>query len=363
MNLATASHVGRGRLTAVTHDGGQIFMPQDGVADPGQIRRRYLVTGGAGFIGSHVSEALIQQGHEVVGLDNLSTGDAANVAGLSSAESYRLVLGSVLDDQLLDELAEECDVLVHLAAAVGVKLIVEQPLRSLVTNIRGTENVIAAAHRYRTRLFIASSSEVYGKNTNVPLHESSDCVVGAPSRSRWGYALSKAVDECLAMAYSREKGMSTVIGRFFNTVGPRQSPSYGMVIPRMIQQALAGEAVTVFGDGTQTRCFCHVSDVVAAVLGLLDRPEAEGDVFNIGSTEEVTINELAGRVIAATGSSSKVVQIPYAQVYTSGFEDMMRRVPDIRKINSLTGWRATQDLDGILRGMIDHAVTQARTSL
>jgi UDP-glucose 4-epimerase len=262
----------------------------------------------------------------------------------------------------VDELVERCDIVVHLAAAVGVKLIVEQPLQSLLTNIRGTEHVIEAAHRHGRRAFIASSSEVYGKNGDVPLHEMSDSVLGPPSRSRWGYALSKSVDESLAMAYSREKGMSTVIGRFFNTVGPRQSPAYGMVIPRMIEQALAGEPVTVFGDGTQTRCFCHVSDVVRAVLGLLDEPNAEGEVFNIGSTEEVTINELAGRVIAATGSSSKVARIPYAQVYTSGFEDVMRRVPDIRKINSLTGWSPTQDLDGILRGMVDHAVTQARTS-
>jgi UDP-glucose 4-epimerase len=337
-------------------------MPHDDAASQVQARRRYLVTGGAGFIGSHLTAALITTGHEVVVLDDLSTGTKTNLAGLSYDGAHRLVRGSVLDAQLVDELVERCDIVVHLAAAVGVKLIVEQPLRSLLTNIRGTEHVIEAAHRHGRRAFIASSSEVYGKNGDVPLHEMSDSVLGPPSRSRWGYALSKSVDESLAMAYSREKGMSTVIGRFFNTVGPRQSPAYGMVIPRMIEQALAGEPVTVFGDGTQTRCFCHVSDVVRAVLGLLDEPNAEGEVFNIGSTEEVTINELAGRVIAATGSSSKVARIPYAQVYTSGFEDVMRRVPDIRKINSLTGWSPTQDLDGILRGMVDHAVTQARTS-
>jgi UDP-glucose 4-epimerase len=327
------------------------------MADPGHSRRRYLVTGGAGFIGSYVSEALVEAGHEVVGLDNLATGNAANVAALSSNAAYRLVLGSVLDTQLLDELVEECDVVIHLAAAVGVKLIVEQPLRSLVTNIRGTEHVIEAAHRYRRRLFIASSSEVYGKNGDVPLHERSDSVVGPPTRSRWGYALSKAVDECLALAYGREKGLSTVIGRFFNTVGPRQSPSYGMVIPRMIEQALAGDPLTIYGAGTQTRCFCHVRDVVGAVLGLLDQPQAEGDVFNIGSTEEVSINALAERVIAATSSSSEVVRIPYEKVYTSGFEDMMRRVPDIRKINSLIGWSPTHDLDAILRTMVEHTVT------
>jgi UDP-glucose 4-epimerase len=333
-------------------------MPHDGVADRGQARRRYLITGGAGFIGSHVSEALINSGHQVVALDNLSTGSETNVAGLSVRGAYRLVLGSVLDAQLLDELVEQCDIVIHLAAAVGVKLIVEQPLRSLVTNIRGTEHVIEAAHRYRRRVFIASSSEVYGKNGDAPLHEMSDCVVGPPTRSRWGYALSKAVDECLAMAYARERGMSTVIGRFFNTVGPRQSPSYGMVIPRMLEQALSGDPITVFGDGTQTRCFCHVSDVVRAVLGLLALPAAEGEVFNIGSTEEVTINELADRVVAITHSSSPVVRIPYEQAYTSGFEDMMRRVPDTRKIKALIGWSPTYDLDSILRTMVEHAAVR-----
>lgn len=321
------------------------------VASP---RHRYLVTGGAGFIGSHLSEALLERGHEVVALDNLSTGSAANVESLQSDGSYRLVLGSVLDTQLLDELVEECDTVLHLAAAVGVKLVVEQPLRSLVTNIRGTEHVIEAAHRYRRAVFIASSSEVYGKNTDVPLHEASDCVVGTPSKSRWGYSLSKAIDEHLAMAYSREKGLTTVIARFFNTVGPRQSPSYGMVIPRMIEQALAGDPLTVFGDGTQTRCFCHVTDVVRAVIGLLEEPRAQRDVFNIGSTEEVSINELARRVIDVTGSASQVVHIPYEQVYSSGFEDMLRRVPDTTKINSLLGWNPTHKLDSILRSMLEH---------
>jgi UDP-glucose 4-epimerase len=332
-------------------------MPHDRADRQGQAPRRYLITGGAGFIGSHLGAALITAGHEVVVLDNLSTGSETNLAGLSEEGAHRLVLGSVLDAQLVDELVEQCDIVVHLAAAVGVKLIVEQPLHSLVTNIRGTEHVIEAAHRHRRRAFIASSSEVYGKNGEVPLHEMSDCVLGPPSRSRWGYALSKSVDECLAMAYSREKGLSTVIGRFFNTVGPRQSPSYGMVIPRMIKQALAGEPVTVFGDGTQTRCFCHVSDVVRAVLGLLDEPDADGDVFNIGSTEEVSINELADRVIALTRSVSTVVRVPYDEVYTSGFEDIAQRVPDTRKLSSLIGWRPTHDLDSILRTMVDHSAT------
>lgn len=331
-------------------------MPHDGAAGQQQARRRYLVTGGAGFIGSHLSAALITGGHEVVVLDDLSTGSETNLAGLPDDGAHQLVRGSVLDAQLVDELVQRCDIVVHLAAAVGVRLIVEQPLRSLLTNIRGTEHVIEAAHRHGRRAFIASSSEVYGKNGDVPLHEMSDSVLGPPGRSRWGYALSKSVDESLAMAYSREKGMSTVIGRFFNTVGPRQSPAYGMVIPRMIAQAVAGEPVTVFGDGTQTRCFCHVSDVVRAVLGLLEEPDADGDVFNIGSTEEVSINELAQRVIALTQSVSTVVRIPYDEVYNSGFEDIPRRVPDTRKLSSLIAWRPTYDLDAILRTMVDHAV-------
>jgi UDP-glucose 4-epimerase len=332
-------------------------MPDDASAT-GLGGSRYLVTGGAGFIGSYLSEALIEHGHEVVALDNLSTGSDANVADLSANSSFRLVLGSVLDTQLLDELVEACDSIIHLAAAVGVKLVVEQPLRSLVTNIRGTEHVIEAAHRYRRPVFIASSSEVYGKNTDVPLHEASDCVVGTPSRSRWGYSLSKAVDEHLAMAYSREKGLPTVIARFFNTVGPRQSPSYGMVIPRMIQQALADAPITVFGDGTQTRCFCHVTDVVRAVQALLDEPGARGEAFNIGSTEEVSINELAARIITVTQSASTVVHVPYDEVYSSGFEDMLRRVPDTGKIKALIGWRPTHNLDGILQNMVEHTRTK-----
>lgn len=328
-------------------------MPRDLVADATSAPRRHLVTGGAGFIGSYVSEALIERGHDVVALDNLSTGSERNVASLSENNHFRLVLGSVLDTQLLDELVDECDSVVHLAAAVGVKLVMEQPLRSLVTNIRGTEHVVEATHRYRRPLFVASSSEVYGKNTDVPLHEDSDCVVGSPSRSRWGYSLSKAVDEHLALAYSREKGLSVVIARFFNTVGPRQSPSYGMVIPRMIAQALAGDPVTVFGDGTQTRCFCHVGDVVRAVVCLLEEPKADGEVFNVGSNEEVTIEELARRVIGVTGSSSAIAHVPYEKAYGSGFEDMVRRVPDTRKINSLIDWSPAHDLDSILRAMVE----------
>ena len=324
-----------------------------------QPQRRYLVTGGAGFIGSHISEALIARGHEVVALDDLSTGSGANVEALASTGRFRLVKGSVLDAAVVDELVAQCDGVLHLAAAVGVKLIVEQPLRSLVTNVRGSENVIDSAHRHERWLYVASSSEVYGKNRDLPLHEESDCVVGPPSRSRWGYSLSKAIDEHLALAYSRERGLAVVIGRFFNTVGPRQSPSYGMVIPRMISQALAGEPVTVFGDGTQTRCFCHVDDVVGAVLGLLGEPTAVGQVFNIGSTEEVSIGALAERIIAITRSPSQIVRIPYEQAYVAGFEDMARRVPDTSRIRSLLGWAPAHNLDAILRSMM--GATAARS--
>jgi UDP-glucose 4-epimerase len=322
------------------------------VRHAGDDARRYLVTGGAGFIGSHVCDALRGRGNQVVALDDLSTGDVRNLAPLLSTDGFRLVTASILDTDALDTVVAGCDTVIHLAAAVGVKLVVEQPLHSLVTNVRGTENVIEAAHRHGSVLFVASSSEVYGKNPNLPLHEESDCVVGPPSRSRWGYSVSKSIDEHLARAFSAERGLRVVIGRLFNTVGPRQSPSYGMVIPRMIAQALAGEPITVFGDGNQTRCFCHVGDVVRAVLALVDEPAALGETCNIGSTEEVSINQLAQRVLAMTGSASTITHIPYEQVYTAGFEDMLRRVPDTSRITQLTGWTPTCDLDAILADVL-----------
>lgn len=315
---------------------------------------RYLITGGAGFIGSHLAEVLIEQGREVVLLDNLSTGSVANIAHLEGVPGASFVLGSVLDAQLLDELVESAEVVVHLAAAVGVKLVVEQPLRSLITNIRGCEHVIEASHRYRRKLFIASSSEVYGKNSAGPLSENADSVIGAPSLSRWGYSMSKAVDEYLAIAYWNEKGLPSVIGRFFNTVGPRQSPSYGMVIPRLVSQALRGDELTVFGDGTQTRCFCHVRDVVGAVVRLIDDPRAHGEAFNIGSTEEVSVGDLAERVLRATGSNSRIMYIPYERAYGRGFEDMLRRVPSTDKLHRLTGWAPTWTLDQIIDSVVDH---------
>lgn len=313
---------------------------------------RYLVTGGAGFIGSHLVDALIAAGHEAVVLDNLSTGSTRNNASVTGHERFTYVPGSVLDAQLVDELVEGCEAIVHLAAAVGVRLIVEQPLKTLVTNIRGSETVLEAAHRYRRPVFIASTSEIYGKNSSPGLSETSDRVLGAPSMNRWAYSTSKAVEEYLAFAYHKDKGIPTRIARFFNTVGPRQTAAYGMVIPRMIEQALRNDAVTVFGDGQQSRCFCHVEDVVSATIGLLDHAEAVGEAFNVGSTEEVTMNELAARVVEMTGSTGGVTNVPYQEAYGPGFEDMRRRVPSTAKIEQLTGWRAEKNLDQILQDMM-----------
>lgn len=316
---------------------------------------RYLVTGGAGFIGSHLVEALLAQGHQVVVLDNLSTGRMANLGAVKNDPGLRFVHGSVLDDLAVDQAIQGCDIVVHLAAAVGVKLIVEQPLYSLTTNIKGAITVLEAAHRYRCQVMVASSSEIYGKNGAGPLSEQSDRVLGSPAVSRWAYSTSKAVDEILAYAYHRERSLPTIVVRLFNTVGPRQSPAYGMVIPRFVRQALAGEPLTVYGDGTQTRCFCHVDDVVDALIRLLNEPKATGDVFNVGSSEEISIEELARRVIARTGGRSTVVHLPYEVAYEVGFEDMDRRVPDVSKVEALTGWRATHNLNEILEDVIAEA--------
>jgi UDP-glucose 4-epimerase len=259
---------------------------------------------------------------------------------------------------LVDELVNECDIVVHLAAAVGVKLVVEHPLRSITTNIRGSEVVIGAAHRYRRKILVASTSEIYGKNGSGPLSETSDRVLGDLSIARWAYSTAKAVDEMLASAYHRERGLPTVVVRLFNTVGPRQSPAYGMVIPRLIRQALAGEPLTVFGDGRQTRCFCHVADVVRALLMLLDESDAVGNVYNVGSTEEVSIAELAQRVLTATTSDSTIEYIPYSEAYGIGFEDMQRRLPDVGKLRALTGWTPEFSLDHILAETIAEAALE-----
>lgn len=317
----------------------------------------YLITGGAGFIGGHLAESLLARGDSVVALDNLSTGRLGNLDRSVGHPRFRFVQASVLDELAVDEAVHEADVVVHLAAAVGVKLITEQPLRSFTTNIRGSEIVIEAAHRYRRKVLIASTSEIYGK-AGGPLSETTDRVLGTPEVARWAYSVAKSVDEILAFAYHKERGLPMVIVRLFNTVGPRQSPAYGMVVPRLVRQALAGEPLTVHGDGTQTRCFCHVADVVRALVGVLDDQRAEGKVFNIGSTEEVSIGELAERIIRRTGTTSTVAIIPYGQAYEAGFEDMERRVPDTSKLRDLTGWRPRFSLDEILDQTIADALRE-----
>ena len=316
---------------------------------------RYLVTGGAGFIGSHLAEALIRREDEVVVLDDLSTGRAENLTHLD--EGVRFVHGSVLDPLVVDELARETDVIVHLAAAVGVRLVVEKPLRSFLTNIRGAEVALEAALRYRRRILLASTSEVYGKNDHTPFHEDDDRVMGSAAVARWGYAVSKAVDEILGFAYHRERGLPVIVARLFNTVGPRQTGAYGMVLPRFVAQAVAGTPITVYGDGRQRRCFCHVSDAVDALLGLLEERQAEGNAFNVGSTEEVEICELAERVINAAASTSKIQLVPYEEAFPEGFEDMRRRVPDVSRIHDLIGWEPKRSLDDIIAELVDLART------
>ncbi|MER7503243.1 GDP-mannose 4,6-dehydratase [Nonomuraea pusilla] len=322
--------------------------------------RTYLITGGSGFVGSHLTDALLARGDSVLVLDNLSTGRFEN---LPSHPRLRFVHGSVLDELVVDELVNQCDVVVHLAAAVGVRLIVEQPLRCLTTNIRGSEIVIEAAHRYRKKTLIASTSEIYGKNCSGPLREDADRVLGSPAIARWSYSTAKAVDEILANAYHRERGLPTVVVRLFNTVGPRQSAAYGMVIPRLVRQAINGEPLTVFGDGSQTRCFAHVADVVEALLLLLDSDAAVGQTFNIGSAQEVSILDLARLVIEHTGSSAEIELVPYAEAYRRGFEDMRRRVPDTTRIRELTGWTPRRTLDEILTEVVKEAREELAATL
>ncbi|MEV5778345.1 NAD-dependent epimerase/dehydratase family protein [Streptomyces antimycoticus] len=315
--------------------------------------KKYLLTGGAGFIGSHLADALLAQGHRVTVLDNLSTGSEANLRQAAQHPGFTLVRGSVLDELMVDELVHACDVVVHLAAAVGVHLIIEQPLHSFTTNIRGSEIVIEAAHRYRRKIMMVSTSEIYGKNGRLPLTEDSDRVLGSPAVSRWAYSTAKAVDEILANAYHRERGLPTVTVRLFNTVGPRQTGAYGMVIPRLVQQALRGERLTVYGDGSQSRCFAHVADVVDAFLLLLDSEEAIGQVFNVGTQQEVSILRLAEKIVRLTDSPSQIRLVPYADAYAPGFEDMQRRMPDTTRLTAVTGWRARWDLTRILTHVIE----------
>ena len=329
-----------------------------------------LITGGAGFIGSHLADALLDQGHAVVALDNLSTGCQENCAHHQGNPAFQLVVGSILDERLVDKYMERCDIVFHLAAAVGVQLIVNHPLESLTTNIRGSEIVLEMAHRYRKKVLITSTSEIYGKNTNGPLKENEDRILGSPLKSRWAYSTSKAVDEILAYTCWKEKGLPTVIVRLFNTVGPRQTGAYGMVIPRFVQQALAGEPLTVYGDGEQSRCFLHVKDAVRALMALPELPEAVGEAYNIGSQEEVTIRQLAQQIVDLTGSSSTIRFVPYDQAYEQGFEDMARRIPDISKIHRAVGFSPTMTLDDILRSVMGYyrnrpasSVQKATTSI
>ncbi len=313
-----------------------------------------LITGGAGFVGSHLAERLLEQGHEVAVLDNLSTGSIDNIAHLKGATGFSYVVDTITNEPLLAEMIDGSDVVFHLAAAVGVKLIVEQPVHTIETNVHGTEVVLKHANKKKKLVFIASTSEVYGKSTNVPYREGSDLTLGPTSKHRWAYACSKLIDEFLALAYWKERKLPVVIVRLFNTVGPRQTGRYGMVLPTFVRQALAELPITVFGDGTQSRSFTYVGDVVGALIRLAEEPRAIGQVFNIGNTGEVTIRDLAQRVKEMTGSGSPIHYVPYDEAYEQGFEDMPRRVPDISKVRELIGYEPTLGLDEIIRTVIEH---------
>ncbi len=314
---------------------------------------RVLITGGAGFVGSHLAEALLERGDEVFVLDNLSTGSMDNIQHLKSHPRFHYTIDSVTNEPLLAEMIDRADTVVHLAAAVGVKLIVEAPVHTIETNVHGTEVVLKHANKKKKLVLIASTSEVYGKSTDVPFGEDADLVLGPTTKHRWAYACSKMIDEFLALAYWKERKLPVIIVRLFNTVGPRQTGQYGMVIPNFVRQALAGQPITVFGDGTQSRSFTYVGDVVRAMVALIDEPRAVGQVFNIGNRGEISINALAARIKELTGSSSDIVLVPYDQAYESGFEDMPRRVPDISKISSLVGYAPTVQLDEILTRVIE----------
>jgi UDP-glucose 4-epimerase len=313
-----------------------------------------LVTGGAGFIGSHLADLLLEQGHSVIALDNLSTGQHKNIEHLLNRTDFEFVLGSILNADLVDDCVSRADVVFHLAAAVGVNLIVEKPLESLATNIRGSEIVFEKAHKYGTKILVTSTSEIYGKNTSDRLGEEDDRILGSPLKSRWSYSEAKAIEEILAYTYYRQKGLSSYIVRLFNTVGPRQTGHYGMVIPRFVSQAIRGEAITVYGDGSQTRCFCYVGDVVKALVDLVEHPEAVGRVFNIGGVGEVSIEQLAARIVELAGSDSKIRYVPYEEAYEEGFEDMQRRVPDTTRARDLIGFEPSAELDDIIRMVIDY---------
>ena len=314
---------------------------------------RVLITGGAGFIGSHLSDAYLKRGDEVFVIDDLSTGSFENIRHLKDHPRFHYTIDSVHNQPVTAELVDQCDVIFHLAAAVGVKLIVESPVRTIETNVRGTECVLALANKKKKRVLVASTSEVYGLSTQVPFREDGNLVMGATTKGRWSYACSKAIDEFLALAYWREKKLPTIVVRLFNTVGPRQTGQYGMVIPTFVKQALANRPITVYGDGTQSRCFCYVGDVVGGLMKLMDNEKSVGQVFNVGSNQEISIIDLANKVKELTNSESEIVLVPYDEAYEEGFEDMPRRVPDISKAGQHIGFKPTFDLEGILASVIE----------
>jgi len=319
-----------------------------------------LITGGAGFIGSHLADRLVKLGHRVTVLDDLTTGRLENVEQLKGNPHFELVVGTVLNEYLVDKLTERNDVIFHLAAAVGVELIVKKPLESLTTNIKGSEIVLDMAYRYRRKILITSTSEIYGKNINGPLKEGDDRILGSPLKTRWSYSTAKAVDEMLAYVYWKEKHVPTLIVRLFNTVGPRQTGAYGMVMPRFVEHALKNKPLTVYGSGKQSRCFLHVQDVVTALIKLMEEPKAVGEVFNVGSQEEITIEKLAKEIIRLTKSRSRIEFVPYDTAYEEGFEDMQRRVPDTTKIKKLVGFEPTYRLPEIIKDIVKYLKTKSR---
>ena len=322
---------------------------------------RVLITGGAGFIGSHLSDAYLERGDEVYIIDDLSTGSIENIRHLKDHPRFHYTIDNVANQPITAELVDQCDVIFHLAAAVGVKLIVESPVRTIETNVHGTEVVLSLANKKKKKVLIASTSEVYGLSAEIPFREDGNLVMGATTKGRWSYACSKAIDEFLALAYWREKKLPTTVVRLFNTVGPRQTGQYGMVIPTFVKQALAGRPITVYGSGKQSRCFCHVGDVVGGLVKLMDTDAAVGEVFNVGSNQEISIVALAKRVKELANSESEIVFVPYDEAYEEGFEDMPRRIPDISKVNKLIGFKPAMELDGILKSVIDfHSGQSAR---
>jgi len=350
----------RGSLTAmalgpsVNEPVGHLFQSHGSFQPKANLSMRALITGGAGFIGSHLSDRLLDSGCRVTAVDDLSTGRLANIAHLEGSPGFQFVHESIMHEAVMDRLVSDCDVIYHLASAVGVELIVNRPVEVIERCILGSEIVLRTAHRYKRKVLLTSTSEIYGKNSCVPFAEDDDRLLGPTTRSRWSYSCSKAIDEFLALAYHKEKQLPVVIVRLFNTVGPRQTGQYGMVVPRFVQQALAGEPITVYGDGTQQRCFGYVGDVVGALVRLMEHPGAVGRIFNIGSTEEVSVLELAHRVIRLTNSPSVIKMVPYDLAYEAGFEDMARRIPDTSRVSALIGYAPTVSLDESITRIADH---------